>query len=679
MELQDIQTIALQQYKKNLEFLKIRDNVLFKRIVSLSTYIDNQEYNERYYLEYINDDKQFDVFDTHSKTYIYNKEPKKFIKEAVSQTNLDKKNTFDLLLDPVYNHFQSIQPHKNDNLENKSIFKMIHDIKEYTAVFKETTNNIKKEFKYIEKFIFAGTLLGTHILPIHSKIKANVYFIYEKNLELFRLSLFTTDYLTISESASLIFAIMEEDGLFTEKYQSFFRSNFRANYMVKYYCTNYNIGNFFDMLIATSSVNSPMMYKYTKILDGLLTLNMENIPNNYILSTKENYSLLFDKPIILIGAGPSLLKNISWLKSNQNKYLIVAVGASITTLIKYEIKPNIIVSVDPDEEIKYQFPTSIIHQIDDCILLTATATHKDVIQRFNPNNIIFYELMARYKKNSAELSGFSVGEVALNLIIILGANNIHMIGTDLALDQETGETHSSDHLLNENYNLENTKNKENHLQNQKDFNMHTSTITTKGNIRDLVVTNLRFHKSIIAYEHILKGLFKTRKDLKVYNLSDGAYIPYTIPLDINTFIPPKIEHKMESSAILEYLKNKCEIGFSNSDKLFLQKSLFLVNNLMKELENISTLKCKTYYQFIEQRAIIFKIIFKDLNEFQNLYIDKLYINYILITEPYFGYHFNNKEKLNPIILKEIRKIWIKQMIRISNEYKYLILHGLNKL
>ncbi len=55
-----------------------------------------------------------------------------------------------------------------------------------------------------------GTLLGRHIPRIAKKIDARSYLVLERNLEIFRLSLFTVDYTILAEKSGVIFSIMDE-------------------------------------------------------------------------------------------------------------------------------------------------------------------------------------------------------------------------------------------------------------------------------------------------------------------------------------------------------------------------------------------------------------------------------------------------------------------------------------
>ena len=669
----DIQTRAINLYAKNIDLLQNHDKDLYSRIVALSEYIDNGQYKERYHLEYIEADKEFDIFDTKTETYLYNKKPTQFIKDAIKSTNLDKVNSFDLLHAAIYNYFSDTFPLKNISLEYQTINKMTMDISEYTKVLQKTTLDTNKKFKTLEKFVFVGTLLGQYIPLIHNKIKANTYLICENNLEIFRLSLFITDYSLLTSNATVTFSIMDDEDVFGEKFKKFYTINIKENYMIKYYCSNYNIGKLFDYILSNSSKHSPLSYKYTKMLNGLLKLNMENLPKYPTFKTKNFYNLFENSSILILGAGPSLNKNIEWLKKNKNNYTLIAMGATLKTLIKHNITPDLIISVDPDEVIQFQFSDEVLDKITHIPFLTSSATHQSVLKKINPKNIFLFEVMATFKKSSVSISGFSVGEVALHISAILGANNVYMLGTDLAMDQDTGSTHTDEHALNTNYELSNQMTQDNHFVEDDSFDMQNSTISVKGNFKDKVVTTLIFYKSIMAYHQIVKLIHLFRPDIKIFNLSDGAYIPHTLPLKIGQLEKENNTSKITSTKIQKFLSSHSQAGFTPEDKKYLLECIELVDTFIEKLNEINQYKSKSYEQFIEQREVIFKMITQDFNKFYNLFINKLYYNYILIIEPYLGYHFNDPNKINTITLKKVKKIWIKHMIELSTQYKEIIL------
>ena len=79
---------------------------------------------------------------------------------------------------------------------------------EYTKTLNDFLDQKKKRFKKIDKFIFLGTLLGRHIPRIAQKVDAKMYLVLERNLEIFRLSLFTVDY-TLLAKKGVVFSVMD--------------------------------------------------------------------------------------------------------------------------------------------------------------------------------------------------------------------------------------------------------------------------------------------------------------------------------------------------------------------------------------------------------------------------------------------------------------------------------------
>lgn len=75
----------------------------------------------------------------------------------------------------------------------------INDAQEYKNMLEKAVL-ANKSLKEIRKF---GTLLGRHIPRITEKINASAYLVLERNLEIFRLSLFTVDYTILGNSCNI--------------------------------------------------------------------------------------------------------------------------------------------------------------------------------------------------------------------------------------------------------------------------------------------------------------------------------------------------------------------------------------------------------------------------------------------------------------------------------------------
>lgn len=668
----DIQEYALNTYRKNLLFLEKNDKQLYSRINALSDAISSGEYNERYHLEYIKEEEQFDIYDSNNNCYLYDKQPNKFINTALENCNFDKVGAFNLLDNYIYNLAKPLDSTYGYGIEVALTNEMFSDIRKYISIFKKSTVKPNKKFKSIDKFIFIGTLLGTHILPIHTKLKATSYLIFENNLEIFRLSLFTTKYFEIDNSL-IIFSIMEDQNYLRKKFEIFYKKNLTGNYQFKYYCTNYNIGNAFDLITTNFSAQDPFAYKYTKIISGLLKLNMQNIPNHFVLTTKCKYNLFENSPVLLLAAGPSLQKNIQWIYENKEKYTLVAIGATMTTLIKYNILPDLIVTVDPDIAVEKHFTDEVLSKITDIPILASSATDKTVLDKFEKT--ILFEVMGSFKQTSVPIAGFSVTEVTLFLSALFGASDIYMIGSDFALDQETGASHTDEHLHNRQFELSKDMLNDNLVakNSNTEHNNSDSIISVKGNFREKVITTMTFEKSIAIFPFVTQLMNGLNNNIKIYNLSDGAYLAGTIPLNFtninNSATPKKV---LTAFHIYNYLHKYSTKGFTEKDKQYLLSCVKVIKKIIVEIKKLKTLQCYSYPQFVDQRALIFKMIITDLEKYKHLFAKNMYYNYLSITEPYFGYHFNDLTTLDIKIIKAVKNEWIKQMLAISNKYKNIV-------
>ncbi|MEA3315260.1 MAG: 6-hydroxymethylpterin diphosphokinase MptE-like protein, partial [Campylobacterota bacterium] len=574
---EDITKQTINNFSNNLIFLKNKDINLYNRVEVLTQLINENKYETQYELEYIKDDKNFDIFHKRTNSYIYNKKPSLFIKNAIETINKNKINTIDLLNIKVFNQRNPFIKDKNLPFHTRLRVNLINEMFEYIKILKAPTNYKNKKFKYIDKFIFIGTLLGTHIKDIDNKLKAKLYFIYENNLEIFRLSLFTIDYSLLSKNSKLIFSIMDDKIDIQKKLTNYFSYNKESNYMIKYYSTNYNIGDFFDRILSVSAVENPFNYDYQRILNDLIKNSMKKISSSKILNTQNNSNnILKDKKILFLAAGPSLERNIKWIKENKNKFIIIAVAATLKTILKHKIIPHIITSADSHEIVIKQFPKEYKNIFNKIPFLASISTDKKVLRLFNKKNIFFYEIGTHFKNNSQELSAYTIGEITLQLISILGANKIYMLGSDMALDQETGSTHISNHKFNKSYNLDKIAKSSNSFIKNENFDLHESTLKVKGNFQEQVITTSRMSKSIEMYNIAINKILSQDNSKKIYNLNNGAYFEGAIPTKIENINISQFDNiNLSNNLIIESLKKLSKLGFTNNEINNLKDSIII--------------------------------------------------------------------------------------------------------
>ena len=658
--MQEIENEAIETYQKNMEYLKEYDNELYSKLELFEQALSNNLYEPQYHLEYIKEDKQFDIYDSKEEKYLYDREPNKFIQEAVDITNFDKDNTYDMLNKKFYNNHDKTQ---------------CCGIYDYIKIFDKSTTDQDKRFQSFDKFIFIGTLLGTHIIPIDKKINAELYFITEAHLEIFRLSLFVTKYYEFAKRKTIVFSIMDTKEQFIGKLSELLKENWNANHILKCYPTYYRLEDYFDRIAETLNLYSPLTYPYTKILNLLLTHIYKNITKYPITPTtlETNDKILADRPVLVLAAGPSLAKNIEWLKKNQKDYFIIAIAATLKLILKEDITPDLIVSIDGGEVVKNHFPQEVVQKIENIPVLFSTLTDPNIISLIKKENVFLIEIMAILKTTSTNIAGVSVGEVTFQLAYILGANNIYLLGSDLALDQKTGSTHSSDYAHENIYNDNLEEIELNQTLKTGNYSLRSSLLKVKGNFQDSVVTTGLFHASIHFYNIIIQYIYERDNTVKIYNLNDGAYFEGAIPTKVEDIVLNT--NNTKNISIKEYLQKKAVYGLTDEEKVDIVETLKTAKILVKKLTKFHKLNIKTYTEFVYQRQKHFNKMIFESNLNHNLYFAQLLVNYWQVIEPYIYYHINDQFSNEKQIIKKVKTTWINHMITLCEKYIDIVEKG----
>ena len=671
---QDLQNALVTQYFSNLEFFKEHDLELYNKINTFSKMIDEEVFKENFVLEFVKETGDFDILNLATNSYIYGRNAQLINENFLNNCDFSKKSVFGNLVNNLY-----LPRDKNIEISDSKfdVLDMViyDDMSEYANILGHCYSD-DKVYKEIDKFFFFGNLLGTHLKSFQEKMDFKCCFIYEANLEIFRLSLFVTDYRSLNNKSKIIFSVMDEENVFVQKLNMFFRGLFiYSNYNIKYYKMVQVDNDIFNKILNELHLSNGSTYDYTKLLYDTFYSISKHI-NKYKILTAKNKSKDFSfsnaKPTLLIGAGPSFGKNINWLKQNQDKFIIVAIGATYKKLFDNGIIPDIVTTVDPKFHIlnKTHFNEKDVVLLKDTIVLASINTPTKILDRFNQEKLFLYEVVDNFKNNSNAYNGISVGEITLSLLLDMNVKDIYLLGTDLAFDEKTGLSHF-DGYVNKRENFENEKSKVNEVletgtTSKKEF------IEVKGNKKEKVVTNRIFALSINQYVQII-SLYK-KASQNIYNLcEDGAYIEGTILKDIETI---DLSKNLEDKLFL----------FNNIEKI----SEFGLNKIeFKELDikidNMKFIKKLLNEQFCKQKSSddILKFNDKFLKVF-NLMIkkdDKFFLsiisNYFNFVMPYVNYSLNDKNLLNTDIkikLAQVENIFYNQVLNLIDIYESYLLH-----
>jgi len=127
----------------------------------------------------------------------------------------------------------------------------------------------------------------------------------------------------------------------------------------------------------------------------------------------------------------------------------------------------------------------------------------------------------------------SVGEMTYAIMLILGADQIYLLGLDLALDSKTKSTHSKEHIFSQEV-------KDITEQNEQVTSLRDTIFYVKGNFVHEVPTIALFHLSINGFSAISNSYKKNNQ--QVYNLGDGAYLQGAHPLSKEEVSPQNFDY-----------------------------------------------------------------------------------------------------------------------------------------
>ena len=297
-------------------------------------------------------------------------------------------------------------------------------------------------------FIVLGLGLGYQVMEIIRKTpsQAKIY-IFEKDPELFALAMREVDLSLIFEHPGVklfvgvnplgIDALLEPEQInFTLNKYCLARQKPLVEGNWEYYgILLEKIESYFQesqINLKTQSVHSKLYYK--NIFSNFDSL----LKSSGIASFK---GCLPEVPAVICSAGPSLDKNIQLLKSARERFFLIAVATALKPLLYNGIKPDVVVSIDPDELTINSFDFS--SRTNDFFLVYNPAV-PNAIPRAFPNQRMAFDseiyLANWFKKHTEEKGSLgkisSVAHAAVKLSQFLACSPIILVGQDLSFCQQ---------------------------------------------------------------------------------------------------------------------------------------------------------------------------------------------------------------------------------------------------
>ncbi len=405
--------------------------------------------------------------------------------------------------------------------------------------------------------------------------------------------------------------------------------------------------------------------------------NQRDISDKILTKKLVNFQKL---PLLIVANGPSLDGSIDVIKKRVAEgYMVMSCGSTLTTLLEYDIFPDIVVNsenafgtywltskyVDKYKDdpgwkniifIGFQTSSPALVSLFErviYVLRSPSMNAKDIAQSFFDEDVL--------KKNRWGIP-FTVPNVvnlALSAAIPLGFREIYCVGMDLG--SKSGAVVHSKRSFYQKNEIENHKIKIKAKKGYQrdDIIYHLSSIgavfpsykNIRGNFGGMGTSNFILNQTAIMINDLLERAERSHfSRYQVYNCSDGRFIGNTTPL-LPEFIPElsdslrlidKEEEKtklFESQFSINYTEevNKNIDGLMKNNLEVLDKKFTNIKNLMKRSRQKDIKEYQDFEKFIAEMMKIFLETKFEINDGDFLQNDE--INKAIIGTSIFYFHY----------------------------------------
>ncbi|MCW0224955.1 motility associated factor glycosyltransferase family protein [Campylobacter lari] len=343
--------------------------------------------------------------------------------------------------------------------------------------------------------------------------------VYEKDIELIFLALNMIDFYDELGSGRFIIIHNEEMNYakadFLCSFLNLFLKTYNLHIHSKFYEEQKKDINYINTL-NIQAIRSLALRKGNDPIDALqgieqFVLNLPKMINHPSFNELKKKRTNKSKTAILVATGPSLKKQLPLLKKYANKATIFCVDSAYAVLAKEGIKPDYVCMLERTKTVTKCFDNDFKDFDKDITFILVSLVYKDAI-KFLEKNKRKYILVSRaypfaYSLGLHEFGymqcGMSVAHMNAELAILLGHENIIIIGQDLAYSDD-GKSHSEGFVYGDEFNeYEKDKGKNEIL-----------AYGGKGVVQS--------SKIWVLFKQIFENLISKEKNVKFYNATEGG-------------------------------------------------------------------------------------------------------------------------------------------------------------
>ncbi|MCH3689983.1 DUF115 domain-containing protein [Campylobacter lari] len=296
------------------------------------------------------------------------------------------------------------------------------------------------------------------------------------------------------------------------------------------------------------------------------------------------------KNAVIVSTGPSLIKQLPFLKKYQENVVIFCVDSSYIILAKEGIRPDYVFSLEREAMTSEFFNNNFGDFDKDILFIIASLTHPNTIKYLEKNNRnyilvlrpLFFESKLGLNEYGFLGNGMSVANMAYELAGALRFENIILIGQDLAYNND-GKSHPKEHLYGD----------------QGDKEVIYKKICAYGGNGE-VKTQLTWYLFLKSFEKDI-ALARNILKIKTYNATEGgARIEGTIEKPFKELCEELLKEKINKKTTLTKPKNpqkkikqckeklikqtkQCDIFINECKKAIIDKNLEKLEKLRVKL------------------------------------------------------------------------------------------------
>lgn len=485
--------------------------------------------------------------------------------------------------------------------------------------FIHSTYDVEREFfrmfssvdKNAERVVIFGFSIGKCIDYICNNFKnLNNITIIEPDLNIFKVMLNSINISELTERVGKITFIINKskeeateilwdclNNKLTEKVELVYNIPYRSLYPEYFeYVINMVTSKIREYLL---NISTDEIFRF-KWAENIIKNNKHSVPLLVELSGKFK-----DIPVILVSAGPSLNYNIQYLKQINDKSIIFALGSAIKILDSNGIVPHFRLAFDGSEAER-----NVFKNIDTkaSTLIFSDMLNYNIVNEYKGNklrmvlNTDYISQYIQYKvygNNNIFDSGFSVANVALDVVLKLGFEKIIFLGQDLCYTE--GNVHAKGTWRQENNEVNFDESKF-----IKTINVIGETVYTDRSflgMRDKLEQKIKINNGITYINATERGLNiegtinKTFSDVMKVDLNNTFNIEDKLDVLFNEFNKDKKESdklKVVNLTIINELKDIIKINEDRIKRIkklekYCEKGLG-INKLMLELKYIQNIE-----------------------------------------------------------------------------------------